>query len=75
MQCYYNYKTVYKQTEDTYSSKRHRANTQLVYMYIIIVCAYQEGLIEFEITGELSHELVHAVQPLQEHWAALVDVL
>ena len=37
--------------------------------------AYQEGLIEFEVTGELPHELVHTVQPLQEHWAALVAVL
>ncbi len=36
---------------------------------------HQEGLVELKVTGELPHELVDAVQPLEEDRAALVGVL
>lgn len=37
--------------------------------------AHQEGLVELEGAGELALQLVNTVQPLQEDWAALVQVL
>ena len=35
----------------------------------------QEEVVELEVTGKLPEQLVHTVQPLQEHGTALVGVL
>lgn len=40
-----------------------------------VLFAHQKGLVELEGAGELPLQLVHAVQPLQEDGAALVQVV